>query len=158
MRILNSKLIKHDLFIFTVLVVILGGLVLIGFQNTSSENESNFCRPYQAQSGTNTVSVNVPNSGDYYIWINVESPIQISFYTLPDTYNPLLVGVDGNTCLKIGQGSNIALNTWTWVSSSKIALNKGDHIFTISGTTISYNQIKLIDSNCVPINDGTNCN
>jgi hypothetical protein len=158
MRILNKKLIKHDLFISALLVLIIGSLVFISFRNTKAENISNFCKPYQSPSGTNTVILNVPAKGEYHIWLNIESPMQISFYTIPNNYNPLLVGVDGRTCLEIGQGSSISLNSWTWLSSTGIDLNKGNHTFSISGTNISYKELKLIDSTCIPLNDGANCN
>ncbi len=165
MSIFKNKLFQQDVLIFTLLVIIIGSLIFISFRNTNQIQVSNYCKPTGIQSGTIIVKINVTNTANYKVWLNVESPMQINFNDLPDIYNPLLVGIDNNTCYKVGNGQIIPLNSWVWINglnnnsgeNFSVSLKKGIHTFTISGVYISIDQIKLIKDSCIPVLSGSNC-
>lgn len=155
-----NRILKDDLFIFVLLVVIISGLLLISLRTPPAPlKPNNICRPSGIESGTNTVKVKVNAKGYYFIWLQIESPMQINFNDLPDVYNPLYVGLTNKSCIKIGENSSIPQNAWTWVqSSAKVYFPKGNNTIQISGSYFSFDSIELVSNTCIPINNGSNCN
>lgn len=164
-KIFNNEQYKRDVYIFFIIVIILGILISIGMHSPGSNTETSFCKPNSVQSGSYTAQLSIPKSANYAVWIHLETPIQIDFNTSPDNYNPLYFGVDNNYCYMVGGEQYIPQNTWTWVnslnnnsaSSLRVYLTKGTHTFQITGLYISIDQVRFIRNNCVPINTGQNC-
>ena len=110
--------------------------------------------------GTDSLTLNVPSSGNYYLWIEMQSPASSS--------NSIEAQLNGSTCFNVGGNSNMPLNSWNWInyqdgSTSNIMsaqLSAGTNSLELIGIQpgIMVNTVELLsDSSCVPSGSGSNC-
>jgi len=111
--------------------------------------------------GTDTMSVTVPTSTTYNVWVRMQVP--------STSENSIMLQVDGGTCFNVGGSSSITPSTWTWVdyqngSTSQTmqlpSLAAGTHSLELLGTDpgVEIDSVLLLnDVNCVPTGLGTNC-
>jgi len=109
--------------------------------------------------GSDKVTVNVPQAGNYVVWSRIMAP-----NTTSQSYG---LSIDGGAALNVG-GSGVAPNTWTWInyqngtSTSKItaSLTSGSHTLTLTGTqpAVKVDRVLLLtDTSCTPTGTGDNC-
>jgi chitodextrinase len=108
--------------------------------------------------GTDTLSISVPSSGVYSIWVRMLSPSTGS--------NSVLLQVDGNNCYTVND--NGASNAWTWVNYDNgtsadvmsTTLSQGTHSIEIIGNAagVAVDRLEfLTDASCAPSGVGDNC-
>lgn len=110
--------------------------------------------------GTDTLTLNIPSSGTYYLWIEMQSPVSSS--------NSIEAQLNDSTCFNVGGNSNMPLNSWNWInyqegSTSNIMstqLSAGTNSLKLIGIQpgVMVNTVELLsDSSCVPSGSGSNC-
>jgi hypothetical protein len=119
------------------------------------------CSALPTALGTATLSMTIPSSGSYRVWVRELAPSSIasSFY---------LQVPDAGLCQIIMGSGPIPANTWTWVdfrdgdttSVVTARLGSGNHQIQTAGRSggVELDKILLVaDTTCTPIGDGTNC-
>lgn len=166
MKIFKHIYLNRDLIIIVILVVVTGVIIFNNAANLKTSSPSNYCQPYGVSGGSTAIKMYVSKSTNYEVWVHLESPVQINFNNnLPGTYNPLLIAVDNKNCYQAGANRVLNLNTWSWISYSnstnpklsRIYLAKGGHILTITSLFTSIDRVELLNSDCTPVADGSNC-
>jgi len=110
--------------------------------------------------GTDTLSISVPNTISYTIWVRIQAP--------SETDNTILLQINGTTCFNVGGGSTMPLNSLTWVNYQngvssqpmQIQLSAGSSSLELIGNApgVAVDSILALgDPNCVPTGLGTNC-
>jgi hypothetical protein len=139
------------------IAAILLGINLMSPPKTATASADSCTAPATTY-GTDTMTVNIPSAGTYYIWTRMQAPATTS--------NEILLNVN-NTCFDVGNSTSIPnLNSWTWVNKSStnnvisMALPSGNSTFTLTGIEggVSVDRIEaLTDDSCVPTDTGDNC-
>jgi chitodextrinase len=118
------------------------------------------CTPPATDYGTDTLTVDVPETATYVLWTRI---------MVPDTTNNSIdAQVDDTTCFNVGDSSSVPANTWTWVdyqggitgTPNMINLTAGDHTLELIGTVpgVSVDRVILTaDTTCIPSGTGDNC-
>lgn len=163
----KKTLVKRDSVIIASLMVIgIAAIAMVG--HTPVITNGSFCVPSGSTYGSDTLKVNAPKTGMYYVWLHLETTEQLNS-NLPSSisspYNPLLIGIDNKNCFALGDGTNLPLNSWVWLNSLstnpliplKVKLSRGIHIISISGVSESFDRLEIIPNNCIPNGDGSNC-
>jgi len=110
--------------------------------------------------GSDTLSVAIPSTGTYYVWLRMLSPGSGS--------NGILLQVDTASCYAMGGASSMPTNSWTWVnyqngstgSIASLSLSQGTHAVTLLGNKagVEVDRIELLgDPHCTPTGTGDNC-
>jgi len=118
------------------------------------------CSPPATTYGTDTVSLSVPSSGSYVLWVRMQAPSATS--------NQFMLQVNGGTCFNAGGSANMPLNTWTWINYQngnggqvmQAQLNAGNNSLALIGTqpnVVVDTVLALASTSCVPTGLGTNC-
>jgi fibronectin type 3 domain-containing protein len=108
--------------------------------------------------GTDTMSVSVPASTTYNIWVRMQAP--------STTANTVLLQVDGNTCYSVEDTG--AVNTLNWINDAngsstdamQLSLTQGAHSIELIGNAadVSVDRIELLANlSCGPSGNGNNC-
>ena len=139
-------------------------LSLAGFLYLAPSVSAAPCTVPSTDYGTATMTVNIPQTGNYRIWSRMA--------TANATDNSYLLEVDGNTCFTVGDGSfNVGswnANSSNWVdyqngnTNSKINMNltAGNHTIRMIGNAADVRLDRVIftsDTSCVPVGVGENC-
>jgi chitodextrinase len=110
--------------------------------------------------GTDSMTVTVPSSGNYYVWTRIQAP--------SSSANSVYMQVDGGCATEVGGSSSIPANTWTWVNyengstSSPIStsLSAGTHTILLTGIGAGVEVDRILflsDQSCTPSGTGSNC-
>lgn len=110
--------------------------------------------------GTDTLTLNIPSTGQYYLWLNMQAPSTSS--------NSIEVQLNNSSCFTAGGSSAMPLNTWDWInyqggSSSNVMsaqLNGGTNTVELIGIQpgVMVSNVDLLsDGSCIPTGSGTNC-
>jgi hypothetical protein len=107
--------------------------------------------------GTDTLSVNVPATGTYFVWTRLLSQDGVN--------NQIMLSIDGGACSVMG--ASMSTNTWTWVNTTNgsstplsVPLTSGIHSIVLYGNQpgVGVDEIQLLtDSTCVPSGTTNNC-
>jgi hypothetical protein len=157
---LNRQMLKNTKLLIIWLVIILLILVAVSFKTAGGNYFiSSECSLANISYGTDKLALNISQSGNYIIWLQIEAPQQISFNILPGggDYNPLFIGVDNKTCYQAG-GSYIQPNTWTWINyenanKSKLLsvyLSKGMHTISLVASNLSVDRVEVLKPGSSP--------
>lgn len=118
------------------------------------------CPVLPTNTGVASTVINVGEAGDYKVWNRIMAS--------DSTNNSYFLQVDDNCGIVVGDQSNMAQNTWSWVDyqngleSSKVVvhLSAGNHTVKMIGREVPLKVDKLIftqDMSCVPQGAGGNC-
>ncbi|HEY2003865.1 MAG TPA: ricin-type beta-trefoil lectin domain protein [Candidatus Saccharimonadia bacterium] len=110
--------------------------------------------------GTDTMAVNIPQTGSYTFWLHMLAPSTNS--------NTIDAQVDTAACFKVGASSSMPTNTLTWINYQSgatttpmtVSLTSGSHTIKLIGITPGVETGRIIlttDSACVPTGTGDNC-
>ncbi|HMH30885.1 MAG TPA: fibronectin type III domain-containing protein, partial [Methylomirabilota bacterium] len=139
-----------------VLALVLGGNLVASNNKVSADS----CTPPATTYGTATMTVTIPSTDTYNIWVRMLSP--------SSSANSILLNIDNSSCYNVGGNASIPANAWTWVNYSggntattmRLGLSQGTHTFTLTGTQagVGIDRIEaLSDNNCTPTGVGDNC-
>jgi hypothetical protein len=119
------------------------------------------CSALPSTLGTVTLSVAVPATGSYRVWVRELAPSTSTggFY---------LQIADAGVCQDTMGNATLAANTWTWVDYQNAnpatpvsaTLSGGSHQIVLAGlhSGVELAKIELLsDATCTPTGDGTNC-
>jgi hypothetical protein len=119
------------------------------------------CGALPSTLGTVTLSVTVPATGNYRVWVRELAPSTSTggFY---------LQIADAGACQDTMGNATLAANTWTWVdyqnanpaTTVNVNLSGGSHQIILAGlhSGVELDKIELLsDATCTPTGDGTNC-
>jgi hypothetical protein len=119
------------------------------------------CGSLPASLGKVTLTVNVPATGPYRVWVRELAPTggASGFY---------LQIADAGLCQVTMGNANIPAKTWTWVDyqngspSSVVSatISSGDHTIVLTGLShgTEIDKVELLsDAGCTPTGDGSNC-
>jgi len=162
-----KKILLSRLSLITIiLLVILTAVLIYNHYNNTTAKISDICSSQASSYGSDTLSVSVPKTNNYIVWIHLVSPLKISYVNLVGTYNPLFVIIDGNKpCYKVGGSPNMPINTWIWVNYLnnnpsqlfRVSLTKGNHHLIIVGRYASVDKIEVLKQNCTPTKNVSSC-
>lgn len=118
--------------------------------------------PMNQQSNTTKIGllsgeISAPISNSYTLWVRMRAA---------DATNNAVQVTIGNKTFRVGDNS-IATQGWTWIkyhdgnvaNTNTVLLNAGLHSVIVSGVEsgVLIDQIMLINTDCTPIKDGSNC-
>jgi hypothetical protein len=119
------------------------------------------CSALPSSLGTVTLSVGVPSTGSYRVWVRELAPSSSTggFY---------LQIPDAGVCQDTMGNATLAANTWTWAdyqnanpaTTVNVNLSGGSHQIILAGLNsgVELDKIELLsDATCTPTGDGTNC-
>jgi hypothetical protein len=110
--------------------------------------------------GTDTMTLSVPTTASYTLWVRMLAPATTS--------NSILMQVDGSTCFSVGASASMPLNSLTWVDYQngttvqpmEMQLAAGNHSVELIGSetgVVVDSVLALAGTSCVPTGTGTNC-
>lgn len=140
-------------------VVLLAPALLFG--NAMSIGTAQACATTPDSSkGTDTMTVNIPQTGTYQLWSRVLAP--------DSTNNSYFMQIDGGCAINVGDAASIPASTWTWVNyqdgststPTSMSLTAGNHQVVMTGREpgVGLDRVLFLsDTNCTPTGNGDNC-
>lgn len=162
--------IKNKLFMVASLAVSLGMFAPV-FANGVASAATGTCTAPATDYGTDTLSVNVPATGSYYVWTRMAADSTAD--------NSYLLQVDSSNCFTVGNSSaknvpvyasgateHFANDSSNWIDTDtsasrvQVSLSAGTHSIKLIGNAPNLVVDRLIftqDSTCTPSDVGQNC-